>query len=104
VRRVEVVARTLLVSLVERHLRAARLEHRAKFVPAGKEMDDKIDIVEVEGGFEMSICLRGRRFGVVRYHHDDDGEVELVENCGWFDTPGEAAARVAAVLRRRAAR
>jgi hypothetical protein len=39
------------------------------------------------------------RFGVRRYHHDD-GEVGTVEDCGWFDTPGEAAARVIAVLRR----
>jgi hypothetical protein len=105
VRRVEVAARVLLVSLIERHLRAARLEHRGKLVAVGHGMgDDKIDIVEIEGGVEMSIRLRGRRFGVVRYHHDDDGEVGAVEDCGWFDTPGEAAARVAAVLRRGAAR
>lgn len=56
--------------------------------------DDTIDIVEVEGAVEMSIRLRGRRFGVVRYHHDDD-EGGAVGRCGRFETPGEAVGRVA---------
>jgi len=29
--------------------------------------------VEIEGGVAMSIRLRGKHFGVVRYHIDDDG-------------------------------
>jgi hypothetical protein len=94
----------LMTALVDRHFREARLEHRIRFVPSVDETgDDRIDIVEVEGGIPASIRLRRARFGVRRSHHDD-GEVRTVEDCGWFDTPDEAAARVIAVLRRAAAR
>jgi hypothetical protein len=58
-----------------------------------------IDIVEIEGGVSMSIRLRDKRFGVVRYHVDDDGEVAAAQDCGWFDTPSGAAVRVVAALR-----
>jgi hypothetical protein len=99
-----VVARMLLVALVDRHLREARLEHRARFVPSGAKGDDpRIDIVEVEGGVAMSIRLRDKRFGVIRYHVNDDGEVAAWDDCGWFGSLGEATGRVAAVLRRAAA-
>jgi hypothetical protein len=94
----------LMVAVVDRHLRESRLEHRARFVPSGGEGNDpRIDIVEVEGGVAMSIQLRDKRFGVIRYHVNDDGQVAAWDDCGWFGTPGEAAARVAAVLRRAAA-
>jgi hypothetical protein len=77
----------------------AKLEYRAQFVASG---DDRIDIIEIEGGVAMSIRLRGRRFGVRRDQHDDDGEVAAVEECGWFDSPASAAACVIVVLRREA--
>ena len=90
----------LTTALVDRHFREARLEHRVRFVPSVDDTgDDKIDIVEIEGGVPASIYLRGQPFGVVRYHLDADGEVAVTEVCGIFDTPGEAAARVIAVLR-----
>jgi hypothetical protein len=92
----------LITALVDRHFREARFEHPARFVPSGDETgDDRIDIVEVEGGIPASIYLRrGQRFGVVRYHVDADGGVAVTEVCGIFDTPSEAAACVVAVLRR----
>lgn len=37
---------------------------------------------------------------MVRYHRDDEGEAWSVEECGWFDTPSEAAACVVEVLQR----
>jgi hypothetical protein len=43
------------------------------------------------------------RFGVVRYHLNDDGEAAAWDDCGWFDTLGNATERVVAVLLRRAA-
>jgi hypothetical protein len=90
----------LAAALVDRHFREARAEHRVRFVPSRDETGgDRIDIVEIEGGVPASIYLRGQRFGVVRYHVDADGEVAVTEVCGIFDTPGEAAARVIAVLR-----
>ena len=95
----------LMTALVDRHFREARVEHRCRFVPSGDETgNDRIDIVEIEGGVPTSIYLRGQRFGVVRYHVDADGEVAVTEVCGIFDTPGEAAARVIAVLRQGAVR
>jgi hypothetical protein len=91
----------LTAAMVDRHLRDARLEHRSRFVPSGDDTGtDRIDIVEVEGGIPASIYLRGGRFAVVRYHVDADGELAVTEVCGIFDTPGEAAARVIAVLQR----
>jgi hypothetical protein len=76
----------LTAVLVDRHLIEARLEHRARFVPSRDETgDDRLDIVEIEGGVTMSIRLRGSRFGVVRYHHDD-GELAATDGCGWYDT------------------
>jgi hypothetical protein len=90
-----------MTALVDHRLHEAGLEHRARFVASGNDaVDDLIDIVEVEGGVPASICQRGRRFGVRRYHHDDDGEVAASGDCGWFDTPAEAAAQVVELLRR----
>jgi hypothetical protein len=86
----------LTAALIDHQLRAAGLEHRTRFVASG---DDRLDIVEVEGGIPAGIRLRGGRYGVVRYHRDDEGEVWSIEECGWFKTPGEVAARVVAVLR-----
>ena len=72
-----------------------------RFVASGDETgEDRIDVVEVEGGVPISIRLRGERYGVVRCHRDDDGEVAATEECGWFDTPALAAAYVLALLRR----
>jgi hypothetical protein len=91
----------LMTALVERRLRDAGLEHRARYMPSATETgDDWIEIVEIEGGVPASICLRGWRFGVRRYHHDDDGKVATTDYLGWFDTPSGAAALAAAVLRR----
>jgi hypothetical protein len=91
----------MTVALIDHHLREAGLEHWARFAPSGDETgDDRIDIVEIEGGVPVSTRLRGSRFGVRRYHHDDDGEVVVTDYLGWCDTPGEAAARVIEVLRR----
>lgn len=95
----------LTAAMVDRHFRGAGLEHRVRFVASGDETgEDRIDVVEAEGGVPISIRLRGERYGVVRYHHDDDGEVGAVEECGWFDTPALAAACVIGVLRRAAAK
>jgi hypothetical protein len=70
-------------------------------VPSRNEADDdRIDIVEVEGGLAMSIWFKGGRFGIVRYHYDDGGEFGATQLCGWADTLGKAAERVVAVLRR----
>jgi hypothetical protein len=53
----------LMTALVDRHFREARVEHRGRFVPSGDEPgNDRIDIVEIEGGVPASIYLRGRRF------------------------------------------
>jgi hypothetical protein len=91
----------LMAVLVDRHLREARLEHRSRYVPSRNEAgDDRIDIVEIEGGVPISIRLRGRRFGVVWYHHDVEGEVAVTDVCGWFDTLALAAVCVVTVLRR----
>ena len=93
----------LMNAQVDRQLREARLEHRSRYVPSRNEAgDDRIDIVEVEGGLAMSIWLKGARFGIVRYHYDDDGEFGATQLCGWADTLGDAAERVVAVLRRAA--
>jgi len=90
----------LMNAQVDRHLREARLEHRS-YVPAREDDgDDRIDIVEVEGGLAMSIWLKGGRYGVVRYHYDDNGEFQPTQLCGWADTLGDAAVRVVAVLQR----
>ena len=90
----------LMTVLIDRHLREARLEHRSRFVPSRDAGgDDRIDIVEVEGGRAMSIWLSGKRFGVVRHHYDDDGGVAATQLCGWVDTLGDAVVRVVAELR-----
>jgi hypothetical protein len=91
----------LMNAQVDRHLREARLEHRSRYVPSRDEAgDDRIDIVEVEGGRAMSIWFSGKRFCAVRYHYDDDGGVAATEHCGWFDTLALAAVQVVAELRR----
>jgi hypothetical protein len=91
----------LAMALVDRHLREAGLEHRARYVPARHEtVDDTIDILEVEGGVPVAIQLAGGRYCVNLYEMADDGEVVAFEDCGSFATPGEAAARVVEVLRR----
>jgi hypothetical protein len=93
-------------ALVDRHLREAGLEHRARFVRArGDTVDDRIDIVEIEGAVPVSIIqLADGRYGVNRYDFDEDGEVEATTECGWYATPDEAAACVVAMLRREASR
>jgi hypothetical protein len=66
----------LMTALVEGRLRDAGLECRARYMPWVTETgDDWIEIVKVEGGTSASTCLRGWRFGVRRYQHDDDGKV-----------------------------
>jgi len=91
----------LMNAQVDRHLREAGLEHRSRYVPSRNDAgDDRIDIVEVEGGLAMSVWLKGGRFGIVRYHYDDDGEFGATQLCGWADTLSDAAVRVIAVLRR----
>src|SRR5215471_17792397 len=94
----------LTAALIDGRLREAGLEHRSRFVALGdKAGDDRIDIVEVEGGIPVSIYLRRRRrFGVVRYHVDADGAVAVTAVCGIFATPSEAVACVVAVLRQEA--
>ena len=93
----------LLNAQVDRHLREARLEHRSRYVPArDDDGDDRIDIVEVEGGLAMSIWLKGGRFAIVRYHYDNNGEFGATQLCGWADKLGDAAVRVVAVLQRAA--
>jgi hypothetical protein len=94
----------LTAAVIDRHFREARLEHRVRFIPSGNDKgDDRVDVVEVEGGVPVSIRLWGGRYGVVRYHRDDEGEIVVTVDCGWFGTPSEAAACVVAVLRRRGA-
>src|SRR5215472_13921329 len=91
----------LMNAQVDRQLREARLEHRSRYVPSRDEAgDDRIDIVEVEGGLAMSIWFKRNRFGIVRYHYDDDGEFGATQLCGWADMLGDAAVRVVAELRR----
>jgi hypothetical protein len=90
----------LTVALVHDLLCAGGLEHRGRFVPSG---DDRIDIVEIEGGVTVSIRLAGGRYGVNRYDRDDHGEIEASEDCGLYATLGETAACVVAVLQRAAA-
>ena len=92
----------LMNAQVDRQLREAGLEHRSRYVPSrNEEGDDRIDIVEVEGALEPDAHRKAARFGIVRYHYDDDdGEFGATQLCGWADTLGKAAERVVAVLRR----
>jgi hypothetical protein len=58
VKAAQVAMRALLVTLIDRRLRDVGLEHHGRFVPSADEAgDDRIDIVEVEGGIPASICL-----------------------------------------------
>ena len=90
---------TLMVALVNAALRAAGLEHRARYASAEDgTVDDEIELVEVEDGVPVGIQLSDGRFAVNRYERDDDGEVEAVTEEGLFGTLGGAAARAVAVL------
>ena len=93
----------LTIAVLNRHLREAGLEHRARYIPARNDTgDDRIDIVEIEGGVPVSIHLVGQRYGVKWYDFDEDGEIEEAENLGLYDTAALAAACVIGVLRREA--
>jgi hypothetical protein len=73
----------LTAAMVDRHFRGAGLEHRVRFVASGDETgEDRIDVVEAEGGVPLSIRLRRGRYGVVRSHRDDGGEVGRSRSAG----------------------
>ena len=55
----------LTIAVPNRHLQEAGLEHRARYVPARDDIvDDRIDIVEVEGRVPVSVQLAGQRYRV----------------------------------------
>jgi hypothetical protein len=93
------ITRRAMVAVVNRALQDARLEHRARFVPAADAtVDDMIDIVEVEGGSVVGIQLKDGRFGVNVYDLDDNGEVAASTDAGVFETLSEAADRAVLLL------
>jgi hypothetical protein len=92
----------LTIAVVDRHLQEAGLEHRARYLPARDDtVDDRINIVEVEGGVPLSIRLAGKRYRVNRYDFDEDGKIEASKNLGLYDTAALAAACVVGVLQRK---
>jgi hypothetical protein len=93
----------LTIAVLNRDLQEAGLEHRARYVPGCDDIaDDRIDIVEVEGGVRVSIQLAGQRYGVKRYDFDEDSKIGEAEILGPYDTAALAAACVIGVLRREA--
>jgi hypothetical protein len=91
----------LTMAVLNRHLQEAGLEHRARYVPERNDtVDDRIDIVEVEGGVPLSIRLAGKRYRVNRYDFDEDGNVKTSEDLGLYHTAALATACVIGVLRR----
>lgn len=91
----------LTIAVLNRHLQEAGLEYRARYVPARNDaVDDRIDIVEVEGGVPLSIRLAGKRYSVNRYDFDEDGKITASEDLGLYDTATLTAACVIVVLRR----
>jgi hypothetical protein len=88
------------VAFIDRLLREANLEHRARFVPAvDATVDDSIDIIEIEGGSAISIQFSGGHYAVNVYDRDDDGEVEASNDHGVFSSLDAAARKVVWLLK-----